>query len=351
MSSELLVHLRAVTAFDHQPGFELLRACHVPFETLIGSRGIESRLEEAASRQGRIALIGPSGCGKSSVISYVLGDESKQLASIVIPVASVRPDLMSEPTTVADRMITLISRAAKSKGIIAVEEEKAVLVKAAGQKTVRLGRDTKGSVGLNAGWFKGELATDLTRQVEAAVDIGPEEKLEAVQQVLSSIEEAGLKPVLVFDDTDRWISGKGIDSPEKVVESFFGRVVRWVADLGCGLVVAVHDTYFEQTPRGQLLEPFDTEVDVPALSGAESVERIINQRLAIAAAESEFSEVAATDVLESGAIEKLFEMYTESGQRLRWLVRTLHMALTESCDAGDECITIASVTAAGVADL
>ena len=245
--TSLLVHLRSVNAFDHQPTFGRLRDYHVPFETLVGGQSIETRLEEAVSRGGRVALIGASGCGKSSVISYILDDETKSLASFVIPVASVRPELMSEPTTVADRMISLISRTAKERDLIAAKEESNALVTAAAQKTVRLGRDIRGSVGVSAGWFKGDLATDLTRQVEAAVDITPEEKLEAVNQVLVSVEAAGLSPVLVFDDTDRWLSGKGIESPEKVVESFFGRVVRWVADLGCGLVVAVHDSYFEQT--------------------------------------------------------------------------------------------------------
>lgn len=351
MSLSLLLYLRAVNAFDHQPGFEMLRECHVPFEEFVDSRAIESRLEEAAVRGGRIALVGPSGCGKTSVISHVLGDRSKHLASLVIPVSSVRPELMSEPTTVADRMISLISRAARDQDLIAPREEEAALLRAAAHKTVTAGRDIKGSVGLNAGWFKGDLATDLSRQVEAAVDITPEEKLEAVSQVLTSIVAADLIPVLVFDDTDRWLSGKGIESPEKVVESFFGRVVRWVADLGCGLVVAVHESYFQQVPRDELLETFDTEVDIPPLPDADSTQKIIERRLAVSTATSEFSEVSADDLFEEGAIEALFEMYSESGHRLRWLVRTVHMALTESCDAGDDRISVAAISAAGVADL
>jgi hypothetical protein len=349
MSAPLLTHLRATTAFDHQPTFGRLRDYHVPFDGFT-SDPVESRLDEATRRAGRIALIGPSGCGKSSVISYVLDDETKPIAPLVVPVASVRPELMSEPTTVADRMISLISRTARERKLIAGDEESSALIAAAAQKSVSLGRDLRGSVGVNAGWLKGELATDLARQVEAAVDITPEEKLEAVNQVLVSIEAAGLTPILVFDDTDRWLAGKGVPFPERVVQSFFGRVVRWVADLGCGLVVAVHDSYFEESPRAELLEPLDTPIDVPELPDAQAARAIIDRRLSIATADSEFAGTDSRDVFESGAVEELFAMYYRGDRRLRWLIRTLHMALTESCDAGDEVITRASVSGAGVAD-
>jgi hypothetical protein len=351
VTSPLLAHLRAATAFDHQPTFGRLRDYHVPFESLIGGRPVEARLEEASSRSGRAALIGPSGCGKSSVISYVLDDESKPVASLVIPVASVRPELMSEPTAVADRMIHLISRTARDRRLIGTEEERRAVSRAATHRVVTLGRDVRGSVGVNAGWFKGQLATDLARQADAAVDITPEEKLETINQVITSIEDAGLHPVLVFDDTDRWISGKGIERPEKVVESFFGRVVRWVADLGCGLVVAVHNSYLEGPSRAELLEPFDTPIEVPLLPHAAAATKVLERRLAIATTGSEFAGATSSDVFEDGAIERLFEMYAESGSRLRWLIRTVHMALTESCDAGDDLITVASIEAAGVADI
>ena len=204
---------------------------------------------------------------------------------------------------------------------------------------------------MSFGWIKGELGADLTRQTEAAVSITPEEKLEVVQQLLFSISDHGLSPILIFDDTDRWLRGLGHDDPLRVVQAFFGRVVRWIADLGCGVVVAVHDSYFTAaTPKDEILEFFDTPIDIPDIPSAKALGRILTRRVGIVAGDSEHVGADAAQAFDDGAIEHLFRIYDEGKHHLRWAIRTAHVALTEASDAGGERITAASIDAAVAAD-
>lgn len=351
MTVELLQLLRSANAFDHQPTYETLRHVHVPFDRLFDTQTVEARLEEASQRNGRVALIGSSGCGKSSVISYVLRPEIGDLAPLVVPVSTVPAGTMIEPSTVADHLIHTVARRARELGSLDESAQDAALTHAAPGKILRTGRDSRGSVGLSFGWIKGQLATDLARQTDVEVSITPEEKFEVVEQILLSIVGHGLRPVLVFDDTDRWLSGLGHEDPQRVVEAFFGRVVRWIAELQCGVVVSVHDGYFTKaTPRDQLLEFLDTPIDVPVLPHSLALDEILGRRIELVLEETPLQGAAATGAFEEGSVAHLFSIYEEEGHHLRWAIRTAHIALTEACDAGNEQITTASIDAAVAAD-
>ena len=351
MTPELLQFLRSQNAFDHQPTYEALREVHVPFDSLYGTPKVEARLEEAGYRNGRIALIGSSGCGKSSVISYVFGPELQGIAPLVVPVSTVPAGMMLEPSAVADHLIQTVARRARAYGSVDNDSANEALTHATARRPIRTGRDTGARVGVSFGWIKGELGADLTRQTEAAVSITPEEKLEVVQQLLFSISDHGLSPILIFDDTDRWLRGLGHDEPLRVVQAFFGRVVRWIADLGCGVVVAVHDAYFTAArPKDEILEFLDTSINIPGIPSAVALGRILTRRVATVAEGSEHDGVDAAQAFDDGAIEHLFRVYERGNHHLRWSIRTAHVALTEACDAGSGRITAASIDAAAAAD-
>jgi len=351
VTAELLQFLRSQNAFDHQPTYEALRVVHVPFDSLSGTPRVEARLEEAGYRNGRVALIGSSGCGKSSVISYVFGPEIEGIAPLVVPVSTVPSGTMIEPSTVADHLIQTVARRARSYGSVDSDSANEALTHATARRPIRTGRDSGARVGVSFGWIKGELGADLTRQTEAAVSITPEEKLEVVQQLLFRISDHGLSPILIFDDTDRWLRGLGHDEPLRVVQAFFGRVVRWIADLGCGVVVAVHNSYFTAaTPKDEILEFLDTPIDIPDIPSASALERILTRRIATVVANSEHDGADAAQAFDDGAIDHLFRIYVAGRHHLRWAIRTSHVALTEACDAGGERITAASIDAAVAAD-
>lgn len=53
------------------------------------------------------------------------------------------------------------------------------------------------------------VSAELAKQVgpPQAIDRSAAETLEVVEQMLATVHGEGLVPVLVFDDTDRWLSG------------------------------------------------------------------------------------------------------------------------------------------------
>jgi len=351
VSAELLRFLRAANAFDHQPTYEALREVHVTFDGLSGTTTVEGSLREAGDRNGRVALIGSSGCGKSSVISYVLGPDSEGIAPLVVPVSTVPAGTMIEPSTVADHLIQTVARRARDFDSVDQDAAAEALMSATARRPVRTGRDTAATLGVSFGWLKGELGADLSRQTEAAISITPEEKMEVVHQLLLSIAEHGLRPILIFDDTDRWLRGLGHEEPLRVVQAFFGRVVRWIADLGCGVVVSVHNSYFTAaTPRDEILEFLDTPIDIPDLPSPDALHQVLERRLRLVAQGSEHLGARATDAFDDAAISHLFDIYVKDRRHLRWAIRTAHIALTEACDAGNDLITGASIDAAVAAD-
>lgn len=333
--TELLEHLQACNAFDPTPRQARLASFHVTFDELCGTSRVESRLDRVIRSSGRAVLIGESGCGKSSAIWSVLDPLVEGVAPISVPVAALRPETVMEPSTVADQLIRRLAQHAEQAGRIIEREEREYLQAAQSRRSVSVGRDTR--AGLR--WLGAELATDLSRQIEGTIDIGPDEKLEVVEQLLGRIAGADLVPVLVFDDTDRWIQGIGLGDPRRIMESFFGRVLRWAAELGCGVVAAAHTSYLaDAAHRRRLLEVVETEIEVPRVPNAQALARLFERRLAYFTADSPLEGASTSDVFHPDAVDALFRWYAYDGAQLRDVVQAAHTALTEACDAGSDRI-------------
>jgi len=58
----------------------------------------------------------------------------------------------------------------------------------------------------------------------------------AVHQMLATIQNDGLIPALVLDDTDRWLSGSAFADHEALARSFLGAVLAALAELRCALM-------------------------------------------------------------------------------------------------------------------
>lgn len=116
--------------------------------------------------------------------------------------------------------------------------------------------------------------------------------------MLAAVAGQGLIPVLVFDDTDRWIDGVGFEHPTRTVDGFFRRVLRWVSELDCALVRRRITVAFE-----------DSDAATPALHTVMSLE----------------------------ALATAFEDYRRSG--LRRAIGHIHLALLDACAIGTETIT------------
>lgn len=289
-----------------------------------------------------MALIGSSGSGKSSVLAHALLGGVGRFAPIAVPLSVTTNDSLS-PALVADRLIREVAEAAHLARAVSDSEREATHAGRAAERPVRSGRNITASLK----WLGVELALDLQRQTEVDVRVSAEEKMEVVDQVLGRISREGLAPVIVFDDTGRWLPGVGYEDPTRNVEAFFGRVVRWIGDLGFAVVVAVHAAYFtDVAPRAQLLDALDTPIDVPRLPDETALQAVLKRRLAHACVDSDYAAATLQDVFDDDAVAALYGRYVDDHLTVRGVVKPAHLAMIEAADAGLSRISAAAVNAA-----
>lgn len=329
MSGELLWHLADRYAFDSTPPFVDLGAYHVAFDDLTGGQAVERRLLDAVARGERVALVASSGSGKSSVVASVLGPTAERVAPIVVPVGAVPPDGVTSPLRIADEVLALVRRyAADATDVTA--DERATIVGALGERRhVTRTHGRSGGVALALGWIRPHMARELTQQTEHEELVTLREKTEVLDQVLRIIAADRLQPVLVFDDSDRWLGTTNRD----VVTRFFGGVVRWLTELPTAVVVAVHDRYFTEVPRAEVLQFLDTPVELPRLTGASQLGRILDHRVSLNVVDSPLEGAGAADGFEPDALAALFTAYA-AGASLRRVIQRCHVALTEAVERG-----------------
>ena len=206
--------------FESSPTRHDLGALHVPFDELTQPGQTEARLDAAVRRREPVALIGASGSGKSSVIAHMLGPLAEGVAPLFVPLAAMPAETIDTPVHLADHLLSTITRLAGSAAA-RIEADLA-------PGTTMITRTRRAGGGLGWGWMRGEMARQVTHQTKLEARATLLDKTDALAQVLEIVSAEGLQPVLVFDDTDRWLRNGGT----KLVESFFGEGVRWMFDLG-----------------------------------------------------------------------------------------------------------------------
>lgn len=335
MSQQLLTHLADHYTFDGSPSFADLGAYHVPFDELAGGSRVEARIGAGAARGERIVILAASGSGKSSIISHVLGPAVSGIAPIVVPVWPLESGA-AKPARVADELLMLLGRYSDQMG----ELDRAA--QAAGvSRRVTHGHHLSSGVGLAIGWLRGELAIDINRQVQTERSIPLSEKNEVLTLAFERIGREGLQPIVVFDDTDRWLS----ETDAATVAGFMRDTVRWLTAFPVSVVVAAHHHYFA-TPgsRAELLGFLDTRVELPRLPDAAALTRILSRRIALNV-EGFDASAAFADAISDDAVETLFGAYAE-GASLRRVLQLSHIALVEATSADAEVITADHVIAA-----
>lgn len=338
MSYGLLSALQEAHAFDPSPVREDLGLYHVPFDQLVGKSHPEGALLDACRRFERVAIVGDSGTGKSSLTASVLGPMVEGVAPLLIPVAVESPEIVMEPREMFAHIVDVITRFATEAEAMSSDEREAALARVTPQRP--LGRTRSRNLRLAAGWMGTTVSADLSRQAPPNLSIrrSATEILEVLHQMLLTIQTEGLTPILVFDDTDRWLSESAYTDPAILIRAFFGRILPALAELRCALVVAVHGHYLaDPAVRGLIERTLETRVEVPELAEPAAIAKVLASRVLAhtdPAASPQLSEVIADD-----GLERLFTHY-QAGLRgeLRGVLRTAHVAVTDACDSAADTI-------------
>ena len=304
---------------------------------MTGLNRVESRLRAGASVGARMALIAGSGAGKSSVVSNVLGPDAPNVAPIRVPVHSLGEGATT-PDLVANEILELLGRHARD-----VPTEPITGTRRRVTEEHRRSRN----IGLALPWLKVELAREVGRQAEIESVVSLREKTEVIALILERIRDDQLQPVIVFDDTDRWLA----TTDSGTVSSFFREVVRWLSDLPVSVAVATHTHYLEPDPAHtdpsgvDLLEFLDTRIVIPRVPSAAMLARILERRIACNIEGTTHAGATLSDTLTEQAVEALFDFYSQ-GASLRKSLQTVHIALSESVSADDATIRASHIIAA-----
>ena len=342
MSPESLAQMQEVHAFDPAPRRSELHDLHVPFDEMTGAHGCEQSLGDALRRRNRVALVGISGSGKSSVTQSVLGPLVEGLAPLPITVAIEKPEIAQDPAEFAAHLVRLVGQ-----WVVDAMPKQASRGRQITTRTGQGGTRTQW-FSIAPGWLsaKLELAYEL-QQASAQTPLSSGQRMDQARQLLDLIRADDLQPVLVLDDTDKWLNTTWQPDAAMVRAAFFGRVVRVLAEeLATAAVLAVHPAYLEDDEYRSAAVFLDTTIHVPKIPGAAAVGQILGRRAGLALDLAD-EQSALGQAIDPTALAELFEHYSRHKPDMRQhVLLTAHAALAIACDDNADQIHARHITVA-----
>lgn len=273
----------------------------------------------------RVQVVGPSGAGKTSLIMRVLRDlhTEKTIPAREVLVLKVgdRPENLKDSTTVIKLVLdTLAAQDYRFSNI-----EGGVLRAAAADQTTEIPRQEAHQ--FEAGTQFASYSATLTNAYEQR-EFGTNAAglRHDLADVLRIVKEADYRPVLVLDDTEKFVApGEKGTLEAASVANLYDHGVRALAEFEVDLVVATHPR-FEEVPkvvevRDRLgLDRIEVPRILPDLEGA-PMAKILERRL-----ERGKVQASLDEVIETPAIDALATLYHDRHSDLRSVLRIAHGA-------------------------
>lgn len=290
----------------------------------------------------RVQVVGPSGAGKTSLIVRVLGDLHLEATSpareiLVLKVGDQPENLVDQAAMIKVVLDTVAAERFRFSNV----DEEVLRAGSAEQTTVTPRRTThQFGVGIPSVSYTNELAeTFVTRQFSTTA-AGLRQDLEGV---LRTVKESGYRPVLVLDDTEKFVSpGERGNLDVGSIANLYDHGVRALADFDVDLVIATHPR-FDEVPK--VIEVCariaPDRVEVPRIDPDLEVQpmgKILERRL-----ERGNVDASLEDVIGSDAIGALTTLYHDRGSDLRSVLRVAHGAGDRALARGVERIEVRDV--------
>lgn len=329
MTTRLLEILHDRGAFNPSPRHQELYATHVPFDTMTGTRGCEQALAAALRRDERVTLVGTSGAGKSSVIAATLHPLVEDLVPLPIPVAVERPDVAGDPVSFVRHLVQVVSR------LVQLTEpdrgRQARRIENETQPKVKRGKAFSVAPGL-AG-----VSVRLAYELDAVVQepsTTSDQIMDQGRQILDLFRSRELTPVLVLDDTDRWLTATWLPDSRQTRTAFFTTIPRLLSEeLNAAAVIAVHPSYLNDDAYRAARGFLSKSISVPAVPSAGAIAAILHRRIGLALDAQGLAAVEVSEVLSDAALVTVHDYYSSRPSDVRRnLLLVLHAALTLAVD-------------------
>lgn len=335
MSYRELRDLDRGRAFNPAPRIDALPHVFVPFDELTGERTCEHAVLRAVTHRRRTALVGASGTGKSSVIGHVLRTAGDTVFGIRVPVSLEDPQVATEP----DAFLAHLMRHLRDEAMRARPERRR-RIQGTGPAA---GRETTKSFGVEGG-FAGAKA-GFTYEITQALDgdaLTNVRAAEAVRELLAIVGDHGVVPVVVLDDTDKWVSSALSPENDRIRGQFFTRILRLLAEeIDATVLLALHPAYEIDEAYRRARGFLEKEIDLPVLPDRAALERLVARRVATGLSTTEDALRLGT-VITPPALDLVFAFYSATTTNIRQgVLAPLNGALTLALDAEAESIDVA----------
>lgn len=332
-SRQVLLALQRAHAFDPVPLRAGLHSQHVPFDLLTGTTSTEQALTRCMFGAERVAVAGRSGAGKTSLIGYVSAGLSDTVAPLRVPVDAEDNQTITDPAAFCRHLIRTLARHLADARTIDERTRTELLAGTAGAVALSSRRTRHLALGFPAWMLRSDVARDVEIAATAKVQRSAAEHIAQARDVVDTVAAAGLVPVVVIDDSDSWLA-TAVGDRSALIAPFFGRVLRVLAEeLLAGIVVAVHDHYFDLPgfPRGRGF--LEQVIRVPSLPDDAAVRAILHARTV------DVIDQDTTRVITNDAVAALHEGYRCGEGNVRMMLLLAHTALQAACEDEASVIT------------